>query len=84
MQTQEYLAQAELWRVYQVAQQQMDGSVASLACALRMLQEPINNFFIHVYVNTNDMVVRRARLALLQHIAALANGIADLSLLQGY
>ena len=79
----------ELWRVYQIAQRQMDDAddsckVAALARALRMLRGPIDNFFTCMFVNVEDDVVREARLALLQRIVALPDGIADLSLLRGF
>ncbi len=52
--------------------------------ALRSLQEPINAFFDAVLVNAEDETLRAARLALVQHIAALAWSVADLSKLQGF
>ena len=48
------------------------------------LQAPINRFFTDVLVMAEDPAVRQARLALVQRVAALANGIADLSQLQGF
>jgi len=59
-------------------------NVATLAQELRALHAPINRFFTDVLVNAEDPDVRRARLALVQRIAALPEGIADLSLLQGF
>jgi glycyl-tRNA synthetase len=58
--------------------------VALLAEALRMLKEPINRFFTDVLVMAEDPAVRQARLALVQRVAALPDGIADLSQLQGF
>ncbi len=52
--------------------------------ALRALQEPIDRFFEAVLVNAEDETVRRARLALVQHIARLPASVADLSKLQGF
>ena len=47
-------------------------------------REPINRFFTDLMVMADDPAVRQARLALLQRIAALPDGIADLSQLQGF
>jgi glycyl-tRNA synthetase len=55
-----------------------------LGDVLRDLQAPINRFFTDVLVNAEDPAVRQARLALVQRVAALPDGIADLSLLQGF
>ena len=59
-------------------------SVAVLGEALRDLKAPINRFFTDVLVMAEDPAVREARLALVQRIAALPDGIADLSQLQGF
>ena len=59
-------------------------NVATLGAVLRDLQAPINRFFTDVLVMADDPAVRQARLALVQRIAALPNGIADLSQLQGF
>jgi glycyl-tRNA synthetase beta subunit len=58
--------------------------VAMLGTILRDLQPAINRFFTDVLVMAEDPAVRQARLALVQRIAALPAGIADLSLLQGF
>jgi glycyl-tRNA synthetase beta subunit len=58
--------------------------VPTLDAALHALVEPINTFFDRVLVMAEDEGLRRARLGLLQHIAALTDGIADLALLQGF
>ncbi len=63
---------------------QAAGDVAALVAALRALVTPINAFFDQVLVMADDEAVRRARLGLVQHIAALPDGIADLGLLQGF
>lgn len=44
----------------------------------------INNFFDTILVMTEDREIRENRLGLLQGIAAMANGKADLSLLEGF
>jgi len=59
-------------------------SVAVLGTVLRDLQGPINRFFTDVLVMAEEPTVRAARLALVQRIAALPDGIADLSQLQGF
>jgi glycyl-tRNA synthetase len=59
-------------------------AIATLEEQLRALQAPINRFFTDVLVMAEDPVVRQARLALVQRIAALPDGIADLSQLQGF
>jgi glycyl-tRNA synthetase len=58
--------------------------VPALDAALHGLVEPINTFFDQVLVMAEDEALRRARLGLVQHIAALPDGIADLALLQGF
>ncbi len=59
-------------------------SVATMGQELRDLQAPINRFFTDVLVMAEDPAVRQARLALVQRVAALPDGIADLSQLQGF
>jgi glycyl-tRNA synthetase beta subunit len=44
----------------------------------------INRFFDEVLVMAEDEPTRQNRLALIQRIAALAHGVADLSLLEGF
>ncbi|MCX7707029.1 MAG: glycine--tRNA ligase subunit beta, partial [Anaerolineae bacterium] len=74
----------EAWQVLEARQQGAGKTVAALAEALRSLRDPINRFFTDVLVMAEDPVVRQARLALVQRIAALPDGIADLSQLQGF
>lgn len=69
---------------YAQVQATRDGSVAALVEGLRTLQPPISQFFDHVLVMDEETAVRQNRLALLQNIAALADGIADLSQLEGF
>ena len=59
-------------------------TVGLLGEVLRDLQGPINRFFTDVLVMAEDSAVRQARLALVQRIAALPDGIADLTQLQGF
>jgi glycyl-tRNA synthetase len=63
---------------------QTAGDVAALDAALHALVGPINTFFDRVLVMAEDEALRRARLGLVQHIAALPDGVADLTLLQGF
>jgi glycyl-tRNA synthetase len=56
----------------------------ALGGQIQALQAPINAYFDSVLVNADDERVRKARLALVQRIAALPGGIADLSRLQGF
>jgi glycyl-tRNA synthetase len=51
---------------------------------LQALRGPINAYFEKVLVNAEDEALRAARLALVQHIAALPSSVADLSKLQGF
>jgi glycyl-tRNA synthetase len=60
------------------------GEVTELVAALRALKEPINRFFTDILVMTEDPDVRSARVGLVQHVAALPDGIVDLSRLQGF
>jgi glycyl-tRNA synthetase len=60
------------------------GDAADLVAVLRALKDPINAFFTDILVMAEDPDVRAARLGLVQHVAALPDGIVDLSRLQGY
>jgi glycyl-tRNA synthetase len=59
-------------------------TVSAVGQVLHDLREPINRFFTDVLVMAEDPAEREARLALVQCIAALPDGIADLSQLQGF
>ena len=58
--------------------------VPALYAALQALVGPINTFFDKVLVMAEDVDLRHARLALVQHLAALPDGIADLAQMQGF
>ncbi len=58
--------------------------VPTLVAVLADLRDPINAFFDAVLVMTDDPVRRAARLAVVQAIAALPDGIADLSVLPDF
>ena len=57
---------------------------AALWPQLQAPRGPINAYFERVLVNADDPALRQARLALVQHIAALPAPVADLSRLQGF
>ncbi|MFC1464205.1 MAG: glycine--tRNA ligase subunit beta [Candidatus Brachytrichaceae bacterium NZ_4S206] len=58
--------------------------VQSLISNLHSLVSPITRFFDEVLVMSEDPRLRASRLALLQRIVAQADGIADLSKLEGF
>jgi glycyl-tRNA synthetase beta subunit len=58
--------------------------IPTLVQALRGLQPAIDAFFDAVLVMADDPDLRTARLALVQHIAALPEGLADLASLRGF
>ncbi len=74
----------EAWQALEARQRGAEKTVATLAEALWALRDPINRFFTDVLVMAEDPALRQARLALVQRIAALPDGIADLSQLQGF
>jgi glycyl-tRNA synthetase len=59
-------------------------SINDLLQAFLPMIPAINRFFDAVMVMDEDPAVRANRLGLLQRVAALANGVADLSLLEGF
>ncbi len=75
-----------LYRAYLAVRDRVapTGEVAELAAALRALKDPIHAFFTDILVMAEDPDMRSARLGLVQHVAALPDGIADLSRLQGF
>jgi glycyl-tRNA synthetase len=81
-------AEQEFHAAWQAANRRLsdtaDHPVASLGEVLRGLKDPINRYFTDVLVMADAPDVRRARLALVQRVAALPDGIADLSQLQGF
>lgn len=74
----------DLYKAYVEAQKVASPAspIADLVSALESLVEPINRFFDNVLVMDENVIVRNNRIGLLQKIAALPNGIADLSRLQ--
>ncbi|HIQ05651.1 MAG TPA: glycine--tRNA ligase subunit beta [Anaerolineae bacterium] len=79
-------ATERLYEAYLLARAEVtpESDVEVLGEVLRQLVDPINQFFDQVLVMTEDETLRTARLGLLQHIAALTDGIVDLSKLQGF
>jgi glycyl-tRNA synthetase len=77
-------AEKALWAAYQAAAASQDGTVTRLVAALRSIVPAITTFFIEVLVMDEDLALRHNRLALLQHIASVPKGIADLSHLEGF
>ena len=60
------------------------GSVDDFLNAFEPLIPAVNSFFDKVLVMAEDPAVRENRLGLLQRIAALMKGAADLSRLEGF
>ena len=60
------------------------GSVDDFLNAFLPMIPAINRFFDEVLVMAEDPAARQNRLGLLQRIAALAQGVADLSRLEGF
>ena len=82
-------AEGELHSAYREAREQVSpqSSVDEFFAAFTPIIGPIDRFFDRgsgVMVMAEDPSLRENRLALLQHIAALAHGIADLSVLEGF
>ncbi|HMK09825.1 MAG TPA: glycine--tRNA ligase subunit beta, partial [Anaerolineales bacterium] len=59
-------------------------SVGSLVTALKALVPPITEFFDKVLVMDEDSALRANRLALVQRVVSLADGLADFSKLEGF
>ncbi len=66
------------------AQVKAQPDVNTLMRVLRELKDTIFAFFEKVLVMHEDQALRRARLGLVQHIAALSEGIVDLSKVEGF
>ncbi len=74
----------DLYKAYVAAQKMVSPAspIADLVSALELMVEPINRFFDNVLVMDQDIIVRNNRIGLLQKIAAIPNGIVDLSRLE--
>ena len=74
----------EKWRDARNVMDGCDAGIDRLESVLADMRGPINTFFDEVMVMDEDPVLRAARLALVQRIASLADGVADLSRLEGF
>ncbi|HEY9152063.1 MAG TPA: glycine--tRNA ligase subunit beta, partial [Anaerolineales bacterium] len=61
-----------------------EGSVDDFLNAFVLMIPAVNEFFDKVLVMADDRALKENRLGLLQRIAALSNGVADLSKLEGF
>jgi glycyl-tRNA synthetase len=79
-------ASRDLWAAYRLATQLLgsDRDVDAVVSALQKLTDPINVFFDKVLVMAEDEVLRRNRLALVYAIAAIPDGVVDLSQVMGF
>ena len=77
-------AEQQLLAAYQQAAAKQDGTMPTFVATLRDLKPAIAQFFDDVLVMDEDTAVRENRLALLQRIADLTAGLADLSELEGF
>ncbi len=75
-----------LYEAYLVCQERVvpQSSIDQFFTAFKPMIEPITAFFDDVLVMAEDEALRENRLALLQHIAALTKGIADLTRVEGF
>ena len=75
-----------LYEAYLACQEQvgLQSSIDQFFTAFKPMIEPITAFFDDVLVMAEDEALRENRLALLQHIAALTKGIADLTRVEGF
>jgi glycyl-tRNA synthetase len=79
-------AEKTLWETYQSVPATLDTvtSADGFLTAFKPLIPAITKFFDEVLVMDENQRVRENRLGLLQKIAAMANGVADLSRLEGF
>lgn len=79
-------AEIALYEAYESAatKRAMINDLAGLMAILSELVEPIVTFFEDVFVMVDDETIKANRLALLGQIAALPDGIVDLTVIQGY
>ena len=73
-----------LLKAYEQEAAVKDGSVETLVASMHHLQPSITALFDNVLIMDEDAAVRENRLALLQAVAGLADGVADLSVLEGF
>jgi glycyl-tRNA synthetase len=77
-------AEKTLYAAYQEAALASDGTLSTFVSSLRQMVPSISRFFEDVLVMDEEQLTRENRLALLQHIANMTKGIADLSHLPGF
>jgi len=79
-------AEKELYKALTIAEasSRTPGSVNDFLNTFVPLIPKINRFFDDVLVMTDDQSLQHNRLGLLQRIVALANGVADMSKLEGF
>ena len=79
-------AEKELFKAFLRVQsaERKAGSVKDFLEAIEELISPINEFFDDVLVMVDDPEIKQNRLALLQGITALGNGVVDLSHMEGF
>jgi glycyl-tRNA synthetase len=73
-----------LLAAYETAVTNQNGTISNFVANLRRMTPVISQFFDNVLVMDENENVRHNRLALMQHIAALTEGLADLSELEGF
>jgi glycyl-tRNA synthetase len=75
-----------LYQAYQTVAARVtpQSGVDEFFTAFTPLVPVISKFFVDVLVMADDQAVRETRLALLQHVAALPQGIVDLSKVEGF
>jgi glycyl-tRNA synthetase len=80
-------ASRDLWAAYRRATENLGPDrrdVDAVLVALQALTDPINAFFEAVLVMAEDEAVRRNRLALVYAVAAIPDGVVDLSQVMGF
>jgi glycyl-tRNA synthetase len=77
-------AEQMLYSASQEAVAATDGTMSTLIDSLRGMVPAISRFFEDILVMDDDAGIRQNRLALLQQVANLTKGMADLSQLEGF
>jgi glycyl-tRNA synthetase beta subunit len=80
-------AESEIFAALKIAEATCDGNQGSpdvFLNALLPMIPAINHYFDDVLVMAEDVATRQNRLGLVQRIAALAGGVADMSRLEGF
>jgi glycyl-tRNA synthetase len=78
--------ETDLWRAYQAVALRLSpsSSIQDFLNAFEPLVAPINAFFDKVFVMVDNERVKNNRMALLQRIASLTDGIVDLTKVEGF